>query len=121
MKKTVKLFSGLALVAAIAFFGFSSFDTPVVDDKPVVEQAPVVEDDDCGCPPGWELWDYRPKNEGGDGGGLDSENLERYDVNGDDKLCVKYLYDKGNGKAVGNTKTGWEGKVWKDNNGKCKD
>jgi len=99
MKKTVKLLSGLAIVLALSFVGFSSFATP----EPVSEN--------CCCPEGWQPSSTSHQN-----------NIDKWDRNDDGVLCYKYLKstgkEKGNGN--GNNLGNYPGPInWKDNNNPC--
>ena len=101
MKKAVKLLSGLTLVVALSFIGFSSFTPPEV----------VTEDPCDDCPPGWQLVELKATN----------NNTMQFDANGDGWLCWKPLPEQS--KGIGNNKGGMRGKEgylrnYKDNN-KC--
>ena len=100
MKKTVKFLSGMAVVAAIAFVGFSSFTPP---------------DEDCGCPEGWNrlnylIWEANHPL-------FEHPNKHR-DKNMDGFICAKNIPNS-EGKKIGNN-LGWyaNGRNWIDNN-KC--
>ena len=88
MKKLVKLVSGLALVVALSFVGFSSFTPPEV-----VTEGPCEE-----CPPGWEKITTLKETNG---------NVMQYDANGDGVLCWKALPEQA--KGIGNNKGGKRG------------
>jgi len=99
MKKAVKLLSGLAIVLALTFVGFSSFATP----EPVSEN--------CCCPEGWSY--LLPSH---------VENIKKWDRNGDNVLCHKDLKSTGkeNGKGDGNNLGTYDDpRNWKDNNNPC--
>ena len=99
MKKSVKLLSGLALVVALSFVGFSSFTPPEL----------VPEEPCYNCPPGWEKVMLLSTN----------ANVMQFDANGDGYLCFKALPEKS--KGIGNNKGGQRGnegylRNYKDNN-----
>lgn len=92
MKKTVKLLSGLTLAAAFMLVAFSSFSTP---DEVVTTTPDAVVVVDCeSCPPGWRLSGEHPNN----------PNVQKYDNNGDNRVCFKRLPEnaEGNGNSVRN-------------------